>query len=148
MPEPVLTGRPDLDRAALLDLVRALPRLSFLDSDPPAETKRWLEHRMSRFHLLQLPRLNDGMRLPGREGRTTAAAVLVPIVNRSDGLTLLLTQRSDTLPDHPGQISFPGGRQEHTTARPPKRRSVRAKRKSGSIDRASRSWAKSAAMRR
>ena len=112
MPEAVLTGRPDLDRAALLDIVRALPRLSFLESFPHSETKRWLHDRMSRFHLLQLPKLNDGMRLPGRENRTTPAAVLVPIVNRPDGLTLLLTQRGDTLPDHPGQISFPGGRQE------------------------------------
>jgi 8-oxo-dGTP pyrophosphatase MutT (NUDIX family) len=38
--------------------------------------------------------------------------VLIPIVNRPEGLTLLLTQRSDSLPDHPGQISFPGGRRE------------------------------------
>ena len=112
MIEAVLTGRPDLDRAALLDIVRALPRLSFHESFPRHETKRWLHERMSRFHLLQLPNLNDGMRLPGREDRTTPAAVLVPIVNRPDGLTLLLTQRGDTLPDHPGQISFPGGRQE------------------------------------
>jgi 8-oxo-dGTP pyrophosphatase MutT (NUDIX family) len=40
------------------------------------------------------------------------AAVLVPLVNRPEGLTLLLTQRSADLPDHPGQISFPGGRVE------------------------------------
>ena len=112
MAEANLAGRPDLDRAALLDIVRALPRLSFVERGPHPETKRWLVERMSRFHLLQLPSLNDGTRLPGREGRTTPAAVLVPIVNRPDGLTLLLTQRSDTLPDHPGQISFPGGRQE------------------------------------
>ncbi len=40
------------------------------------------------------------------------AAVLVPIVGRPDGLTVLLTRRSDTLPVHKGQISFPGGRVE------------------------------------
>jgi 8-oxo-dGTP pyrophosphatase MutT (NUDIX family) len=108
----VLTGRPDLDRAALLQIVRSLPRIPLLESAPPAKSKAWLTHRMSRCHLLQLPTLNDGTRLPGREGVTTPAAVLVPIVNRPEGLTLLLTQRSDTLPDHPGQISFPGGRQE------------------------------------
>ncbi len=34
------------------------------------------------------------------------------MVNRPDGLTMLLTQRSADLPDHPGQISFPGGRVE------------------------------------
>ena len=108
----IITGRPELDRAALLDIVRGLPRLAVLESPSPSETKRWLQARMSRVHLLRLPTLNDGHRLPGREGKTTPAAVLVPIVNRPDGLTLLLTQRSDTLPDHPGQISFPGGRQE------------------------------------
>jgi len=56
--------------------------------------------------------MSDGFRLPGREGQATAAAVLVPVVNRPTGLTLLLTQRSADLPDHPGQISFPGGRVE------------------------------------
>lgn len=40
------------------------------------------------------------------------AAVLVPIVERPEGLSVLLTQRSSTLPHHPGQISFPGGRLE------------------------------------
>jgi 8-oxo-dGTP pyrophosphatase MutT (NUDIX family) len=42
--------------------------------------------------------------------RRTPAAVLVPLVERSNGLTVLLTQRADTLKDHAGQISFPGGR--------------------------------------
>src|SRR4029078_10563311 len=56
--------------------------------------------------------LSDGFRLPGREGRSTAAAVLIPLINRPEGLQLLLTQRSADLPDHPGQISFPGGRVE------------------------------------
>jgi 8-oxo-dGTP pyrophosphatase MutT (NUDIX family) len=38
------------------------------------------------------------------------AAVLVPLVERETGLTVLLTQRAATLKDHAGQISFPGGR--------------------------------------
>jgi 8-oxo-dGTP pyrophosphatase MutT (NUDIX family) len=42
----------------------------------------------------------------------TNAAVLVPIVDRPEGLTILLTQRTDHLRDHAGQISFPGGRVE------------------------------------
>jgi len=41
-----------------------------------------------------------------------AAAVLVPIVDHESGLTVLLTQRASTLKNHPGQISFPGGRIE------------------------------------
>jgi 8-oxo-dGTP pyrophosphatase MutT (NUDIX family) len=41
-----------------------------------------------------------------------AAAVLIPIVERGEGLTVLLTQRSLHLRNHAGQISFPGGRVE------------------------------------
>lgn len=37
------------------------------------------------------------------------AAVLVPLVDRDDGLTMLFTQRTAHLATHPGQISFPGG---------------------------------------
>lgn len=48
------------------------------------------------------------------------AAVLVPLVERPDALTLLLTQRTSHLSAHAGQISFPGGRREaqdpHATA--------------------------------
>ncbi len=42
----------------------------------------------------------------------TPAAVLFPIVRRSEAPTVLLTQRTTHLKDHPGQISFPGGRRE------------------------------------
>jgi 8-oxo-dGTP pyrophosphatase MutT (NUDIX family) len=37
------------------------------------------------------------------------AAVLVPVVDHPEP-TVLLTQRSAHLPDHPGQVSFPGGK--------------------------------------
>ncbi|MDZ5647392.1 CoA pyrophosphatase [Nitrospirillum sp. BR 11828] len=40
------------------------------------------------------------------------AAVLVPLVDRPDGMTVLLTQRTAHLAAHGGQISFPGGRVE------------------------------------
>lgn len=42
------------------------------------------------------------------------AAVLVPIVDHAEGLTVLLTQRAADLKNHAGQISFPGGRIEAT----------------------------------
>ncbi|MGN6666522.1 MAG: CoA pyrophosphatase, partial [Trinickia sp.] len=45
-------------------------------------------------------------------GDPRAAAVLVPLVVRKTGLSVLLTQRADHLSDHAGQISFPGGRRE------------------------------------
>ena len=42
----------------------------------------------------------------------TPAAVLVPLVNREDGITVLLTKRTDHLSKHAGQISFPGGQMD------------------------------------
>lgn len=42
----------------------------------------------------------------------TPAAVLVPLVERSEGVQVLLTRRTEHLRDHPGQVSFPGGRME------------------------------------
>jgi 8-oxo-dGTP pyrophosphatase MutT (NUDIX family) len=50
--------------------------------------------------------------------RRTPAAVLVPLVERSTGLTVLLTERAANLRDHAGQISFPGGRIEPEDAGP------------------------------
>jgi 8-oxo-dGTP pyrophosphatase MutT (NUDIX family) len=46
------------------------------------------------------------------------AAVLVPLVERPDGLTVLLTRRTDHLASHAGQISFPGGRAEELDSSP------------------------------
>lgn len=43
----------------------------------------------------------------------TPASVLVPLVQREQGLTVLLTQRTAHLNDHAGQVAFPGGRAEH-----------------------------------
>jgi len=45
------------------------------------------------------------------------AAVLVPVVDHPEP-TVLLTQRSAHLPDHPGQVSFPGGKIDKTDAHP------------------------------
>jgi 8-oxo-dGTP pyrophosphatase MutT (NUDIX family) len=57
--------------------------------------------------------------VPGDEGaigrssaEPTPAAVLVGLVDRAAGPGLLLTQRTDHLRDHAGQICFPGGRVE------------------------------------
>ncbi len=44
------------------------------------------------------------------------AAVLMPLVDRPGGLTVLLTQRASQLARHAAQISFPGGRLEHSDA--------------------------------
>ena len=47
-----------------------------------------------------------------RSRAMTAASVLIPLVQRPGGLTMLLTLRTAHLTDHAGQISFPGGRAE------------------------------------
>ncbi|HEX2580993.1 MAG TPA: CoA pyrophosphatase [Dongiaceae bacterium] len=55
--------------------------------------------------------LNPGWR--HAEGKSfTEAAVLVPLLDHSEGVRVLLTRRTDNLSDHPGQISFPGGRRD------------------------------------
>ena len=76
----------------------------------PHAQRNWLTQALARQAPSSAKNLSDGFRLPGREGTPTAAAVLVPLVNRPQGIQVLLTQRSADLPDHPGQISFPGGR--------------------------------------
>ena len=47
-----------------------------------------------------------------------AAAVLVPIVPRDEGMMVLLTLRSHELPTHAGQIAFPGGKIDADDASP------------------------------
>lgn len=42
----------------------------------------------------------------------TAAAVLIGLVERDAGLTVILTRRADTLRRHTGQIALPGGRRD------------------------------------
>ncbi|WP_372880952.1 CoA pyrophosphatase [Psychromonas sp.] len=42
------------------------------------------------------------------------AAVLLPLIERQNGLNILFTERALHLRHHPGQISFPGGRYEQS----------------------------------
>lgn len=60
---------------------------------------------------------DGGLFHPGRPLRP--AAVLIALIERPPaGLHVLFTVRSAHLPDHPGQISFPGGRLESGDASP------------------------------
>ena len=54
----------------------------------------------------------QGIIAEGAGGDLRRAAVLIPLVARPDGITVLLTQRMPNLAVHAGQISFPGGRVE------------------------------------
>lgn len=74
-----------------------------------------------RTRLAPLSRLDDGADRndvnlgadPGQPASNfTAAAVLAPIVRRPSGFTMLLTQRTNDMPTHAGQVAFPGGRMQ------------------------------------
>ena len=56
--------------------------------------------------------IEDGSDAVQREGQR-AAAVLVPLVKRAGEWQVILTQRPQTMPQHAGQISFPGGKREN-----------------------------------
>ncbi|HXF18623.1 MAG TPA: CoA pyrophosphatase [Burkholderiales bacterium] len=72
-------------------------------------SRAWL---MERLRLKASPRPDENFPpyAHSAELEPVPAAVLVPIVNQPDGLTLMFTQRTAHLYDHAGQISFPGGR--------------------------------------
>ena len=75
----------------------------------------WLRERLAHPPLWE-PELPDDLRLRFPDLRR--AAVLVPIVRRPGGLTVLLTQRTEHLTNHAGQVSFPGGRAEEDDSSP------------------------------
>ncbi|HVA55929.1 MAG TPA: CoA pyrophosphatase [Gammaproteobacteria bacterium] len=74
----------------------SLIRSALIGSEPPRDFK-------AQRLLADLP---PHMR-PRRPWKS--AAVLVPVVMHLKGLTILLTQRTESLLDHAGQVSFPGG---------------------------------------
>jgi 8-oxo-dGTP pyrophosphatase MutT (NUDIX family) len=73
-------------------------------------TPGWLRERLATPPDWTPERHGDGGLFDGHQ--RTDAAVLVPLVERDGGLTVLLTQRTAHLRDHAGQIAFPGGRAE------------------------------------
>lgn len=79
--------------------------------DPIALAPAALRQRFA-VPLAWTPEITADARLlvPGRAERP--AAVLIPLVERPQGLQVLLTRRTDHLHDHAGQISFPGGRMD------------------------------------
>jgi 8-oxo-dGTP pyrophosphatase MutT (NUDIX family) len=80
-------------------------------------TAAWLRQRFTNPPQWT-PEGSDEHLMRPREGGPKPAAVLMPIVLRESGLTLLLTQRTDHLNDHAGQVSLPGGRVESGDASP------------------------------
>jgi 8-oxo-dGTP pyrophosphatase MutT (NUDIX family) len=69
---------------------------------PPALRQRFAAPPAWEPELKHEPRFADRAPAP--------AAVLVPLVQRPGGLTVLLTQRTAHLSTHSGQVAFPGGK--------------------------------------
>lgn len=82
---------------------------------PERLTRAWLKARFADAHDWNPEQFDEALH---RRATPTDAAVLVPLVERADGLHLLLTRRTAHLTDHAGQISFPGGRAESFDAAP------------------------------
>jgi 8-oxo-dGTP pyrophosphatase MutT (NUDIX family) len=76
----------------------------------------WLRARFAQAPAWE-PELPDESSMR-RHASLKHAAVLLPIVERPAGLSMLLTQRTAHLSNHGGQISFPGGRAEAHDASP------------------------------
>ncbi len=51
-------------------------------------------------------------------GPARPAAVLIPLLYTTEGWHLLYTRRNSDLPEHSGQVSFPGGRSDPNDANP------------------------------
>jgi 8-oxo-dGTP pyrophosphatase MutT (NUDIX family) len=104
-----VTHRPGFDPESLpvLGADGHLPAIAPARIDPAALRRRFVAPPAWQ------PEIKVERRFVERE--PAHASVLVPLVLRAE-TTVLLTQRTDHLNDHPGQISFPGGRAETTDA--------------------------------
>src|SRR5438477_9842324 len=82
-----------------------------MNSPVSAHDELWLRSRFAEARTVKPVTEGDG-HLWRRDREIRSAAVLVPVVKRKHGLTVLFTRRTAHLNDHAGQISFPGGRSE------------------------------------
>jgi len=82
-----------------------------MNSPVSAHDELWLRSRFAGPRTVKPVTTGDG-HLWRSDREIRPAAVLVPVVKRDHGLTVLFTRRTAHLNDHAGQISFPGGRSE------------------------------------
>ena len=101
---PSLTQLPNFDprRVPVRAEAATLPPVPPDRLSPTALRERFLHPPTWQPEVRQEPRFAD--RAPA------AAAVLVPLVERPSGLTVLLTERTANLSTHSGQVAFPGGK--------------------------------------
>jgi 8-oxo-dGTP pyrophosphatase MutT (NUDIX family) len=102
-----------------------------MDTVSPLSAAEFFARAKARLDLVTPPGLNDPSITPKRGDHDVdpvmqkiaeirpirPAAVLVPVIDQGEP-TVLLTQRAQHLPNHPGQISFPGGKIEKSDADP------------------------------
>ncbi len=100
-PRPVF----DPERLPIIADGPALPGVDAVRLTPDALRRRFATPPEWRPEIVEERRWQGGAEL-------AHAAVLVPLVLRQQGLTVLLTRRTAHLTHHAGQISFPGGRSE------------------------------------
>ncbi|MEA5096976.1 MAG: CoA pyrophosphatase [Burkholderiaceae bacterium] len=93
--------------------------LEYTGGEHPLHSERlsadWIRSRFANPPEWQ-PEIRSDNRLPVTVEQPTPASVLIPIVARDQGAVMLLTRRTEHLHDHPGQVSFPGGRKEESDA--------------------------------
>jgi 8-oxo-dGTP pyrophosphatase MutT (NUDIX family) len=102
-----------------------------LKTEPAVGSAEFFDRARARLRFEVPPGLTDASVVPpsgdqgtdrmlqiiARERPIRPAAVLIPVVDHAQP-TVLLTQRSEHLNDHAGQISFPGGKIDATDASP------------------------------
>ena len=83
----------------------------------PAALRDWITGRLDPLETQTLPReawrsdFDLSRDRPDEDAvPLKPAAVLIGLVDRPEGLSVILTRRSDTLRSHTGQVAFPGGR--------------------------------------
>lgn len=99
-----LSKLPNFDprRVPITGVDTQLPAIPAERLTPDALRTRFQHPPAWQPELRQEPRFAD--RAPA------AAAVLVPLVERASGLSVLLTERTQNLSTHSGQVAFPGGK--------------------------------------
>jgi 8-oxo-dGTP pyrophosphatase MutT (NUDIX family) len=73
----------------------------------------WKAQFREALHPSRAIEVEDEREFPRHRGDYRAAAVLVPITDRSEP-GVILTQRPDWLRSHAGQVAFPGGKIDET----------------------------------
>lgn len=122
---PLLTTSSPSQQTASAEIVNAVAPPALMQFDPrtvpfvggevqglPAVAAEQLTAQALRARFATPPIWTPEVR---RDARMTdrvpaQAAVLVPIVQRAEGATVLLTERTSNLSTHSGQVAFPGGR--------------------------------------